>query len=216
MVQQRLLFGECNVTIYSLCTSYRIQKSSNKLKRKLDSPPLLTMDDFGIIQLSDKTKKFQVNDMIYTRLRKNTIVNVCPYVPLNSEEEKSCYCTLLIHTPWPMEGEKCLLLDCDSSIQRLKQLILEGGLPAYVQPMLNREEVSRAFRKYRNHGNGIHVVDGEIAPVLNGYNNGNDDNNDDSDDNDDFIENEVNSEIIFQRELHPGIEVMTNISQSFK
>jgi DNA replication protein DnaC len=219
MIQQRLVFGECNVTIYSICTSYRIQKSLNQFNKKLDSPPLLIMDDIGIIQLNEKTKKFQVDNMIYTRLRKNSIVNVCPYVPFNLEEEKSCYSTLLIHTAWPMEGEKCLLLDCDSSIQRLKQLISEGGLPTYVQPMLIREQISQEFRNNRNHRNSNNEVNGEFEPLLNGYNDGNDDNensNDNNNENIELIESDLNTEIFIERQLHPGIEVITNISQSSK
>lgn len=219
MVQQRSVFGQCNVTIYSVCTSYRIQKApQNNLKKILDSPPLLTMDNVGIIHLNEKTKKFQVNDIIYIRLRKNTIVNVCPYVPLNSEDEKSCYSTLLIHTPWPMEGEKCLLIHCDSAIQRLKQLINEGELPLYVQPMLDREHVSRGFRN-NNHKINNNEDNGETAPRLNGYDNDNYDNSDDYDDNNanvELIENDEDSEITVQRELRPGVEVMTNISQLFK
>lgn len=133
---------------------------------------------------------------------------MCPYVLFFSEDEKSCYSTLLIHTPWPVGGEKCLLADCDNSIQRLKELIDSGGLPTYVQPMLIREQVSRAFRDNINHRCSVHDLDDGIEPVLNGYN--------DDHDNVEITENEINSQINIKRELQPGIEVMTNISQSCK
>lgn len=209
MQQQRSIsHGQCNVTLFSVFTSYSIQKKTSKNGKELNSPPLLTIDDVGIVNFNEKTKKFQVDDIIYTRLRKNTIVNVCPYVPLCSEDEKSCYSTLLMHTPWPVEGEKCLLADCDSSIQRLKELIDAGGLPTYVQPMLIREQVSRAFRDNINHRCSVHDLDDGIEPVINGHN--------DDHDNVEVTENELNSQLNIENELRPGIQVMTNISQSCK
>lgn len=61
MEQQRSIsHGECNVTLFSVFTSYSIQKKTPKNVKELNSPPLLTIDDIGIIHLNEKTKKIKL------------------------------------------------------------------------------------------------------------------------------------------------------------
>jgi hypothetical protein len=57
----------CKVTLYSLLTSYSISTASMNNRAKLHSPPLLDVNDKGIIQLTKETKKFIVGNYVYPR-----------------------------------------------------------------------------------------------------------------------------------------------------
>ena len=97
VIQQRENYdGKCNITIYSLYTSYNVSVASTKV---YPAPSLLHVDDGGIIISTLKNHKFMIQNTVYTRLRKDCVVNLCPYVPVNDSDERSCYSTLLVHIP---------------------------------------------------------------------------------------------------------------------
>jgi hypothetical protein len=110
LIQQKQTYGgQCNFTMFNLFTSYSTSAASSQDRTKLKLPPLLNVDNDGIIVLTKHTRKFIVHDTVYTRYRKDCIINQCPYVPMNDSDERSCYSTLLLHTIWPIEGE---LMSC--------------------------------------------------------------------------------------------------------
>ena len=140
--QQRSSFlGECNVTFFNLLTSYSLSSLNGKNVNKLNTPPLLKVDEFGIITKSSNNGKFLINKIIYTRLRKDCVVNICPYVPINDSDESSCYSNILMHYPWPLLGENSLIPESTTSVQYFSYIRDNNLFPKYVK---------EALAKYQN------------------------------------------------------------------
>ena len=147
-LQQRTDFnGVCFVTYYSLLTSYSIGVDRTKNKSKVKCPPLLTLDKYGIITNSVGTNKFIINGMIYTRLRKDTVVNLCPYVPINHCDEVSCFSNILMHLPWPLGGESCVIPIGLSATQFYAVVLEQNLFPEYVKCTLEKFQNSDIIRK---------------------------------------------------------------------
>ena len=87
------------------------------------------MDDSGVINLTSETKKFRVQDSLYTRLRKNCVVNLCPHVTINDSDERSCYLSPLIHIPRPIEGEINILQGYDTAVECYFNLKRDSRIP---------------------------------------------------------------------------------------
>ena len=146
--QQRMNFeGVCFVTYYSLLTFYTISVDRNKNKSKVKCPPLLTLDKYGIIMNSVGTNKFIINGTICTRLRKDTVVNLCPYVPINHCDEVSCFSNLLMHLPWSLGGELCLIPIGLSATQFYAVVPEQNLFPEYVKCTLEKFQHSDIIRK---------------------------------------------------------------------
>lgn len=215
--QQRLNFGgECNITFFSLLTCYKITRATTFQKNSLLEPPLLTIDRNGVIVSSLQNNKFQVGDIVFTRMRKLCVVNLCPFVPLSHTDERSCYSTLLVHTPWPLEGECELLGESISAVAKLALMTSTQGLPPYVLPALAMIQESKRIRDNQ----------GIPQSNLNRDNNiGSDDYNDEEDNFDCLFDengeliNPVIDDIedVSMRNLHgDGVEVMSNITKRRK
>ena len=97
----------------------------------------------GII--SNGPAKFLVNELKYCKLSNPVVINICPYIPINNDDEDSAYSTILIHTPWPLGGEDYLLDDEESAVSRLRSLIESDEIPQYVSPMLKQQRLSSNF-----------------------------------------------------------------------
>jgi hypothetical protein len=97
-VKQQIELGGCNVTLYSLFTSYRVRKENEKAKRKFLAPPILQIDGHGFI-LTPKT--FQIGSLVYSAMRKKIVLHLSPHIPVNEDDDKSCYAILLLHSIWP-------------------------------------------------------------------------------------------------------------------
>ena len=171
VIQQRENYdGKCNITIYSLYTSYNVSVASTKV---YPAPSLLHVDDGGIIISTLKNHKFMIQNTVYTRLRKDCVVNLCPYVPVNDSDERSCYSTLLVHIPWPWGGEEEILRGYESAVECLYNLKLSDDIPPYVNYTLELLHNSNVIRD--NVGVIINEVDEESDEFL--YNNCSDENN---------------------------------------
>ena len=145
VVQQRESYDDqCFVTLFTLLSSYSI---STPKVLKLSPPPLLIVNSDGIIALSSTSRKFMIMDIVYTRLRKDCVVNLCPYVPLNDMDERSCYSTLLIHIPWPIEGEDNILRGYKSAVDCLSVLKSDEKIPRYVKYYLDLSHRSDTLRQ---------------------------------------------------------------------
>ena len=207
--QQRGSYSnQCFVTLYSLLTSYSI--SSSKVA-KLLCPPLLKLNSDGIILYSAASRKFMIQDYVYTRLRKDCVVNLCPYVPLNSKDERSCYCTLLIHIPWPIGGEEDILRGYNSAVQCLMILQSNDEIPSYVEYILNLFHTSDSLRE--NVGiiqNRSEIDDDELM-----YSNSADENNF-STQRDDYIDQVSEQLPIFIANNSNNIGILSNISRGNK
>ena len=135
--------GLCNITFFSLLTSYSLSQAKIKV---FPSPPLLELDSEGIIILKSSTKKFMVDEIVFTRTKKDCVINLCPHIPVNDNDERSCYSTLLLHTPWPIEGEQSILRSFSSAIECLRALEIRNEIPEYVQYTLQLSHNSELIR----------------------------------------------------------------------
>ena len=98
-----------------------------------------------------------IQNTVYTRLRKDCVVNLCPYVPVNDSDERSCYSTLLVHIPWPWGGEEEILRGYESAVECLYNLKLSDDIPPYVNYTLELLHNSNVIRD--NVGVNINEVD---------------------------------------------------------
>lgn len=105
------------------------------------------MDKFGSILNISGTNKFIVDGTVYTRLRIDSVVNLCPYVPINHCDEVSCYSNMLLHLPWLLAGERCLIPVGLSSIQYYAIVIDLNLFPEYVKCTLEKFQHSDVIRK---------------------------------------------------------------------
>ena len=83
------------------------------------------------------------------------IVNTCPYVPIDNNDEKSAFATLLLHTPWSIEGENMLLHPEESAVKKLRTIIDSNKLPTYVLPMHQKQQISSCYST--NNSSDAHV-----------------------------------------------------------
>ena len=71
LVQQKESYGgQCNFTMFNLFTSYSANVATAKDKSKCRTPPLLKVDEDGIINLTKHTKKFIVRDTVFYKIQK--------------------------------------------------------------------------------------------------------------------------------------------------
>ena len=204
VIQQRDNYnGQCFVTMFSLYTSYSIGIAKSKV---YPTPLLLVIDDNGIIISTLKNQKFMIMTTVYTRLRKDCVVNLCPYIPVNDSDERSCFSTLLVHIPWPVGGEDDILRGYESAVECLYDLKLNDEIPVYVNYTLELLQNSNVIRD--NVGISINNVGDDSDSYL--YSNSSDENN--------FVIDETNSHEISD-EIHvtinsntKSIESMINIS----
>lgn len=88
--------------------------------------------------------------MVYTRYREDCIINKCPYVPLNDDDERCCYSTLLLHTIWPIEGEVNVLHGLETAVECLRQLKDNKVIPQYVENVV--ESINNSYVLRSNTG----------------------------------------------------------------
>jgi hypothetical protein len=133
-VKQQNGLGGCNVTMFSLFTSYRIRREHKDVKTKCLPPPLLQMDEHGFI-LSPKT--FGIGSLVYVSMRKKIVLHLSPHIPVNEDDEKSCYAILLLHSIWPNGNEDDILgSPALTPVERLRFLRISNMLPGYVDRFL--------------------------------------------------------------------------------
>ena len=86
---------------------------------------------------------FRIKNIVFKKRQKNAVLNPCPYIPVNKLSDASCYATLLLHVPWPYEGESKISCDNVSFVDQLDTLQKHKLLPDYVVPLLERVEKSQ-------------------------------------------------------------------------
>ena len=94
-----------------------------------------------------------VKKTVYIRLRKDCVVNLCPYIPVNDIDERLCYSTLLVHIPWPCGGEANILRWFNNAVECLYDLKLKENIPVYVNYALELLETSNVLRS----NNGFNI-----------------------------------------------------------
>ena len=143
MQQQRDDFGHCQITLYTLLVNFVIDNYSNSLHADalLTLPTLLIIDDHG--KVTNCMSGFIIKDIVFKKRHKNAVLNPCPYIPVNSLSDVSCYSTLLLHVPWPYGGESQIVCDHLTFVDQVRVLHENNLLPEYVVPLLERVEKSQ-------------------------------------------------------------------------
>lgn len=190
MTQQRKNHGECNMTFYVLLTYYGFTNSDPNCKKKLTEPPLMTIDSKGHIE--NGLQKFQIGEIVYTAYKRPIVINLCPFVPIDDIDERSCYSILIMHTPWPEGGESHLIHEDNTAVSQLRRIIMDKMLPEYVEPMLRKIQTSQEIRENngRPRPDGAEEAgegDSDDARVDNGR--GDEDSDDDHNDDDNYDDN---------------------------
>ena len=106
------------------------------------------MTNIGIV--SNGPAKFKINGLKYCKFSNPVVINICPFIPINNQDEDSAFSTILIHTPWPKEGEDYLLDNEVSAVNRLRTIIESDEIPQYVLPMLKQQQISSNFTENQN------------------------------------------------------------------
>ena len=159
-------FNQCHITFYAMLANFTI---SNKSKKQLLEPScLITLDDSGTVIDDGNINKFSIGDIVYTRRIKNAVLNLCPYIPTDLMDETSCYAILLLHVPWPLEGEEYIRGDfSDSAVKQLQSILSKEAdspglvLPKYVNPLLQRTQNSQSLFENNTH-NDRHDNDNDL------------------------------------------------------
>ncbi len=84
-------------------------------------------------------RRFRVTNYIFTKHLKDWVLRSSPHIPVNCQEERSCYSILLLHVPWPDTrgfDESDILGEHSTAVARLQYLMEKKLLPAYVLPTL--------------------------------------------------------------------------------
>ena len=205
MCQQRESNGGiCHITFFSLLTSYSLSPAKTKV---FPSPPLLALNCEGIIILNSSTKKFNVGEIVYTRHKKDCVINLCPHIPVNDTDERSCYSTLLVHTPWPIEGEQSILRGFSSAIECLRALGLRNEIPEYVMYNLKLSHNSELIRN----NVGVKESNRDIESDEQKSNGSSDEDSINSNENCDHLEDEHVTSIP-PIEINNNIGIITNVS----
>ena len=139
--QQRLINNDniCYVTFFQLLTNYQFSKLTNKAK-KLEQVQLLILDEHGIVS---PPNKFIINEIVFKLSKTQIIVNLCPYVPYDEQDERSAYSTLLMHFPWPAEGEINLLRGHRTAVEALRSI--RHLFPEYALKTIQEEQRTKDF-----------------------------------------------------------------------
>ena len=152
--------GQCEVTMHAMLTSYKFSSAAPPfwdeekrlqglaaLKKVEDLTVLLTCASDGTVKVKrvnadgecvhcEPPQKFKVGEIIFTLYRRAVVVMMNPFVPVDAKNERSCYATLILHSPWGDDGEDGILGDCDTAVERLQSLSDNDELPEYVLPAL--------------------------------------------------------------------------------
>jgi hypothetical protein len=117
---QRSNFDDCKVTFYHVTVYYRVV--NNERSSVQDLKQLLEMNDDGSPAATSPSKfKLPGTDLVFSVLTEPTmyqsvyknsrpkVIELIPYIPVDANNESFCYSALLLHTPWPLEGEIGLL-----------------------------------------------------------------------------------------------------------
>ena len=94
-------------------------------------------------------KLFRVGDVTFGLMHKASVVNPCPFIPINENDEKSCYSSMLLYIPWSPEGNEVddrLYKEGVSAVERLGTLMADVLLPTYVANFLTRIRRSEELR----------------------------------------------------------------------
>ena len=132
--QQYKLYSSCNITFYIMLTYYSLSTYRPNAKQVVPFPSLLKLHPTG--EIIDAPNKFRVDSIVFTLKKRPVVINFSPHIPYDPTNERSCFSILLMHYPWPNDGEMAILVgDC---ISRVKLLVSNDLFPQYIKDTLEK------------------------------------------------------------------------------
>ena len=127
------------MTMFSLFTSFSARYRTAK-EYSINEPALLQMDEHGIVILP---KRFRIGELVYSVNRTEVVLNLSPHVPMNDDDERSCYAILLLHNPWPNGNEDDILgSPPKTAVECLNQIKSRNMFPNHVKAFITRTTMS--------------------------------------------------------------------------
>jgi hypothetical protein len=134
-----------SVTYYTFRTAYTTQAVTQRIEKKVSClSAALTVDtETGFIAASNKS--FRIDSYYYVRRRKDAVIHCTPHIPIDYNDENSCYAILLLHHPWPGGEEKNIVPDGVTAAYHLAELMRQNHLLPHVRKTLNGIKQSEAY-----------------------------------------------------------------------
>ena len=73
---------------------------------------------------------------MYILKKRPIVINLSPHIPYDLTNEISCHSILLMHNPWPVQGEVALVLS--EAIASVKNLLTNDMFPNYIKETLDK------------------------------------------------------------------------------
>ena len=139
------------LTFFAFLSIYSVRSYSEKKplgpNSKIENgicPPMKTDADGFIIS----PKTFIYKGIYYEAHKKKAILRLAPNIPVNENDERSAYSTLLLYSNWGAKGMDSILLDVDgitilTAVEKLQRI--KSTLPEYVMKSLARTAHSEAM-----------------------------------------------------------------------
>jgi hypothetical protein len=115
------------------------------------------MDENGFIK---SAKTFRIGSMIYVARKQKVVLHLSPHITVNTDDEKSCYAVLLLHTVWPDGDEDAILgFPLCTAVERLSFLRSHQLLPIYVESFLERVTRSETIMEVQGQPQTGHEIE---------------------------------------------------------
>jgi hypothetical protein len=134
---------------------YSLNKPA-KDKPFLEPPPLLQID--AEAKVLNSPDRFQIGNVIYSPKRKAV---VCPHIPIDCEDEESCYAIQLMHFAWPDAGEAELTEPFQNAVAAFTSKMANKQFPDYVKPVIDRLALDEADRPNQTYEVGQYTANTE-------------------------------------------------------
>jgi hypothetical protein len=144
--QQYNTFSSCNITYFIMLTYYSLSIYRHTAKKLLLPPPLLKLHTTG--RILDAPTKFRIDGIVYTLKKRPVVINLSPHIPYDPINEKSCFSLLLMHYPWPLNGELAIVVS--ESINKVKNLLQNDLFPHYIKQTLDKYNVNLELEHTQN------------------------------------------------------------------
>ena len=177
-------FEKCLLTLYSLLTSYDIHSHSeysekilNKITHINEYEEMITISKTdGLIISPKELKRFKTNNFVFTKYRKNVVINLRPSIKVDYNNELFIYSTLILHCPFPFGGEKEMLKIDETAFEKFNELKIKNMIPEYLEK--THSIIKESEQLLENHG--TEDIINENITNYNNYNNYDEENHNDN------------------------------------
>jgi len=131
----------CSVSLFALYTTFSVREK--RQSEKISEPKLMNIDERGFIM---NPERFSISDIVFTVNQRRSVVNMSPFIPVNFDDERFCYAMLLLHIPWPPEGEEAIVPANTTAVEALNNILKEDDCThVLLKQLLAEQAQSQAF-----------------------------------------------------------------------